>query len=251
MQASNTSMHRLFFTLMRRLPTPNTLRYRRAIGELDLIVYGIIAQRRDRSAGSAAARDTARDDLLARLLAAQDEDGSRMSDQQLRDECITLLLAGHETTAVTLAWTAYLLGKHPAVQERLQAEVDAALGGRAPTAEDVARLPYTESVLRESLRLYPPAWVMPRLVVEDCEIHGYQIRKGDSVVVSQWIAHRDPRHFPEPERFLPERWTVSFARNLPRFAYFPFGGGPRLCIGNNFALLETALVLASLAQTFG
>jgi cytochrome P450 len=237
----NTSPRRLF-PLVRRLPTAANRRYSRAVGVLDRIVYGIIAQSR--------ARREAHGGLLSGLLNAQDEDGARMTDRQLRDECITLLLAGHETTAIALSWTVYLLAQNPAVQERLHAETAAVLGARPPCAEDVPRLAYAERILRESLRLYPPAWLMPRIAAEECEIRGYRIPKGASVLVSQWIVHRDPRFFPDPERFDPDRWTEEFARSLPRFAYFPFGGGPRICIGNHFALLEATLILAAIAQRF-
>ncbi len=145
---------------------------------------------------------------------------------------------------------AYLLAQHPAVEEKLHAEVDAVLGGRLPSIEDLLRLPYTECIVRESLRLYPPAWLMPRLAVEDCDIGGYRIPKGASVLVSQWIVQRDPRYFTAPEQFDPGRWTEEFARSLPRFAYFPFGGGPRVCVGNNFAMTEAVLLLAAIAQRF-
>jgi len=168
----------------------------------------------------------------------------------LRDECMTLLLAGHETTALALSWACYLLAQHPAAQEKLHVELDRVLCGRAPSLEDLPRLVWAESVVREALRLYPPAWLMPRLAVEDLEIRGYRIRKGASVVMSQWIVHRDPRWFADPERFDPSRWSEAFARSLPRFAYFPFGGGPRVCVGASFAMLEAVLLLAAIEQRF-
>jgi cytochrome P450 len=241
----NASSRRLF-SLLRRLPTAANHRLSRAIGELDGIIYGIIAQRRAAGANG----NGIGDDLLSILLNAQDEDGSRMTDRQLRDESLTLLLASHETTAVALSWTAYLLAQHPAVEELLHAELDAVLGGRPPTVEDLHRLRYTEQIVRESLRLYPPVWRMGRIAKEDVEIHGYRIAKGASVLVSQWVVQRDARYFTDPERFDPGRWTEDLARSLPRFAYFPFGGGPRMCIGSNFALQEMALVLAVIAQHF-
>jgi cytochrome P450 len=251
---ANTSTRRLL-PLARHLPTADNRRYSAAVGELDRIVYRIISQRRAEMGAEAAGVGARRSDLLSLLLQAQDDDGSRMNDRQLRDECITLLLAGHETTALALTWTAYLLASDSAVQKKFHAELDRVFGGpgiagRAPRVEDVGRLPYTECILRESLRLYPPAWLMPRVAAEACEIHGYHVPKGASVLVSQYIVHRDPRYFSEPERFDPGRWTEAFARGLPRFAYFPFGGGPRLCIGNNFALLEATLLLALLGQRF-
>jgi cytochrome P450 len=173
-----------------------------------------------------------------------------MTDRQLRDECVTLLLAGHETTALALSWACYLLARHPEAQESLHAELDRVLAARPPSLEDLTALPYTEAVVREALRLYPPAWLMPRLATEDLEIHGYRIAKGTSVVMSQWIVHRDPRWFTDPERFDPNRWSEEFARKLPRFAYFPFGGGPRICVGASFALIEAVLLLAAIAQRF-
>ena len=249
LMAANTTPYRLY-PLMRHLPTPGNRRYTRAVRELDRIVYSIIAQRRARTSTSAAPNAPENGDLLSRLLDAADEDGSRMTDRQLRDECITLLLAGHETTALALSWASYLLAQHNAAQEALHAELDRVLGGRSPSFEDLHRLPYTEAVVREALRLYPPAWLMPRLATEDLDIHGYHIRKGTSVVMSQWIVHRDPRWFADPERFDPGRWSEEFARKLPRFAYFPFGGGPRICVGGSFAMIETVLLLATIAQRF-
>jgi cytochrome P450 len=236
------SMRRLF-PLLRHLPTAANRSYARAVRDLDRVVYGIIERRRSDPGAS-------QDDLLSRLIRARYGDGSSMTDRQLRDEAITLLLAGHETTAIALSWTAYLLAQHPEIQERVHAELDAVLAGRLPTAEDLPHLPYTERVLRESLRLYPPAWMMPRIAIEDCEIHGYRIRKGASVLVSQWIVHRNPRFYADPLRFDPDRWTEQFARSLPHFAYFPFGAGPRICIGNSFALMEASLILAAMGQRF-
>lgn len=250
LMAANTTPYRLY-PMMRHLPTSANRRYSRAVKELDRVVYGIIAKRRARNLPSQAVSDSPdTSDLLSRLIAAADEDGSRMTDRQLRDECITLLLAGHETTALALSWAAYLLAQHLESQEQLHAELDRALCGRSPSLEDLHRLPYTEAVVRESLRLYPPAWLMPRLATEDMEIHGYRIRKGTSVIMSQWIVHRDPRWFVDPERFDPNRWSEEFARKLPRFAYFPFGGGPRICVGASFAMIEAVLLLASIAQRF-
>lgn len=217
-------------------------KYRRAIAELDKIVYGIIAERR------ASGRDMG--DLLSMLLEARDDDGNGMSDQQLRDELLTLLLAGHETTALALSWTWYLLAKHPEAEKLLQKEVDAALAGAAPRVEDLPRLPYTEKVVKEALRLYPPAYVVLRLALEPVEIAGYALPAGSSVGMSPWVVHHDARYFPEPEKFLPERWTESFAQKLPRFAYFPFGGGPRICIGAQFAMMEAVLVLTTIASRY-
>jgi cytochrome P450 len=184
------------------------------------------------------------------LLAARDDDGSKMTDKQLRDETITLFLAGHETTASTLSWTWWLLAQNPAVEKKLHAELDTVLGGRAPSFDDLPKLVYTGHVITESLRLYPAAWGLARLVVEDHEIAGYPVTKGMGVAMAQWVVHRDPRWYDAPEEFRPERWENDLIKRLPRFAYFPFGGGPRQCIGNAFALMEAALILATIAQKF-
>jgi cytochrome P450 len=212
------------------------------VAHIEKILYRIIAERR------ASGRDAG--DLLSMLLAAQDEDGSRMTDKQLRDETITLFLAGHETTASTLSWTWWLLAQNPAVEAKLHAELDAVLGGRAPTLDDLANLPYTNHVITEVLRLYPTAWGLARLVVEDDEIAGYPATKGMGIAMAQWVVHRDSRWYEAPEEFRPERWQGDLVKRLPRFAYFPFGGGARQCIGNTFALMEAALVLATVAQKF-
>jgi len=226
----------------RWLPTPQNIRKARAIRKLDKIIYRIIEERRKSE------RDTG--DLLSMLLAARDEDGSRMTDQQLRDESITLFLAGHETTANALSWTWWLLAQNPAAEKKLHAELGTLLAGRAPTFDDVTKLKYTENVLTESLRLYPPAWGTARVAIEDHEIGGYEVPKGTGVSLAQWVMHRDPRWFDAPEDFRPERWEDGLAKRLPRFAYFPFGGGPRQCIGNTFALMEATLVLATIAQRY-
>jgi cytochrome P450 len=234
-------------SLARRLvpqsfPTPKNRRYWRAIKELDEIIYRIIARRRESGKDSG--------DLLSMLLAAQDEDGSRMTDQQLRDEVLTLFLAGHETTAVTLTWTLYLLSLHPEAEARLHDELKAALGGRRPEVQDMRHLPLTERVVKESMRLYPPAYVIGREALSDFKIGGFDIPAGSQVLMSPWVIHRDPRFYTEPEQFNPDRWTEDFAKDLPRYAYFPFGGGPRQCIGNAFAMMEAVLVLATIAQRF-
>jgi cytochrome P450 len=224
------------------VPTLHNLRKTRAIRKLDRIIYRIIEERRKSE------RDTG--DLLSMLLAARDDDGSRMTDKQLRDESITLFLAGHETTANALSWTWWLLAQNPEAENKLHAELDSLLAGRVPTLDDVPKLKYTEQVLTESLRLYPPAWGTARIAMEDHEIGGYHIPKGAGVSLTQWTMHRDPRWFTNPEVFRPERWEDGLAKRLPRFAYFPFGGGPRQCIGNTFALMEATLVLATIAQKF-
>jgi len=224
------------------LPTPANLRVKREIAQIESILYRIIAERR------ASGRDVG--DLLSLLLHAQDEDGSRMTDRQLRDEMITLFLAGHETTAGTLSWAWWLLAQNPRVEARLHAELDAVLAGRAPSLEDMPNLSYTANVITETLRLYPAAWGTARLALEDHELAGYPVKKGMGVAMAQWVVHRDPRWYDAPEEFRPERWEGEASKQLPRFAYFPFGGGPRQCIGNAFALMEAQLVLATVAQKF-
>jgi cytochrome P450 len=224
------------------LPTPANLRVKREVAQIEKILYRIIAERR------ASGRDAG--DLLSMLLHAQDEDGSRMTDRQLRDETITLFLAGHETTASTLSWAWWLLAQNPAVEVRLHEELDAVLGDRPPSLDDTPRLVYTGHVVTEALRLYPAAWGMARLAVEDHELAGYPVKKGMGIAMAQWVVHRDPRWYDAPEEFRPERWESDLTKRLPRFAYFPFGGGPRQCIGNAFALMEATLILATVAKKF-
>jgi cytochrome P450 len=225
------------------LPSPWNLRVRRAIRQMDAIIHAIIRQRRESSAG--------RTDLLSLLLQARDEgNGSGMTDRQLRDEVLTLLLAGHETTANALAWTGYLLTQHPEVESRLLEELQQVLGDRRATAADLPRLVYTDWVVRESMRLYPPVYAFGRRALEACEIGGHAIPRGTTVILAQWVVHRDSRYFDHPDEFLPERWQNNLAARLPKYAYFPFGGGPRICIGNTFAQMEAVLVLATLVRRF-
>jgi cytochrome P450 len=224
------------------LPTPRKIRATIATAKLNRIIYRFIEERR--------ASGVDNGDLLSMLLAARDDDGSRMTDRQLRDEAITIFLAGHETTANALAWTWMLLAQNPIVEAKLHEELDRVLGGRVPTVDDLPNLRYTNHVVTESLRLYPPAWGMARIAIEDTEIAGYPISKGCGVSLAQWVVHRDPRWFEAPLEFRPERWEGDLLKRLPRFAYFPFGGGPRQCIGNNFAVMEASLLLATLAQQF-
>ncbi|MGB6430423.1 MAG: cytochrome P450 [Candidatus Acidiferrales bacterium] len=237
------STPRRLFPLLRALPTRANRSYTRAVRQLDKVVYAIISRRRAQLAESDI-------DLLSMLLNARDEDGGRMTDRQLRDESVTLLLAGHETTALALSWALYLLAQNPEVAAQLHAELDATLASHLPTLDDVPRLAFTGKVVKESMRLYPPAWGVVRMCPAECTLGGYRIPKGASVILSQYVMHRDPRFFTEPARFDPSRWTDSFERDLPRFPYFPFGGGPRLCIGAGFASMEATLVLAILAQRF-
>ena len=186
------------------------------------------------------------------LLSAQDDAGSQMTDEQVRDEVMTLFLAGHETTANALTWTWYLLAQNPDAAKKLQTELDAVLAGRAPTAADVPRLPYTEMVIKESMRVYPPVWAVGRQSIGPFEAGGYHFPAKTNVVIVQWTAHRDPRFWTDPEVFDPERWSLEGKRYrvFPRFAYFPFGGGPRVCVGAGFAMMEAVLLLATVAQRY-
>jgi cytochrome P450 len=220
------------------LPVGDNRRFHEALGVLDEAVARIIAARR---------HGPATDDLLSMLLEARDEEtGEGMDDRQLRDEVMTIFLAGHETTANALSWTFYLLGKHPEAARRMEAEVDTVLGERAPTADDLKALPYTKAVFQEAMRLYPPAWILARAPLADEEIDGYFIPAGSRVFLSPWVIHRNPELWPDPEGFDPTRFLDP--KGVDRFAYLPFGGGPRLCIGHAFAMMEGVLVLATLAR---
>ncbi|HEY4710584.1 MAG TPA: cytochrome P450 [Candidatus Acidoferrales bacterium] len=236
--------NRLPFRVPENWPTPANRRASRELEFIDSLVYRIISERR------AEGNSSAHNDLLALLMGAMDEDGSQMTPQQLHDETMTLFLAGHETTAQMLGWTWYALSQNPAVESRLHQELHGVLGGRPPGAADFPRLPYLQAAMSEVLRLYPPAYVLARETVEPCEIGGYRLRVGSTVVLSQWITHRDPRYYDDPEAFRPERWLDGLADRLPPGAYFPFGDGPRRCIGQGFALLEAAIVTATIAQKF-
>jgi len=224
------------------LPTPANLRYRRAIARLDGILEEIINFRR------ASQRDTG--DILSALLRARYDDGSAISKQQLRDEMMTLLLTGHETTGLAMTWTWYLLSQHPEIEARLYEEVTSVLGDRAPTHQDMPQMPLVDAVMKESLRLYPPAYGIVRQAVKDCELGGYRVPAGASLAIFPWTVHRDPRFFDRPEEFIPDRWADGLAKRLPRCAYFPFSVGPRVCIGNAFATIETALLLAVMVRRF-
>jgi cytochrome P450 len=226
----------------RRLPLPGLSELRRAVERLNNSVYRIIGLRRRNG------RDTG--DLLSMLMEARDEDGSQMNDKQLRDEVMTFFLAGHETTALALSWTWYLLSQNLETQQELQGELDRVLGGRVPNISDLSSLKFAERVIKESMRLYPPAWGMARQVIKDFELRGYRIPAGSNVVMSQWVMHRDSRFFSNPEKFDPDRWNTEQRHKLPKFAYFPFGGGPRQCIGASFAMMEAVLLLATIARRF-
>ena len=221
-------------------PLPAFSKVRAAATRLDDIVVGIIEARRREG------RDHG--DLLSMLMAARDDDGSGMTDAQLRDEVMTMFLAGHETTATALSWTFYLLSTHPTVERTLRAELDTVLGGRPPTMQDLAELPYLDCVCKESLRLNPPAWLIDRMVADDDVIEGYEIPRGAMVLISPFLTHRHPALWPNPEGFDPERFTPEAVAARPKYAYFPFGGGPRQCIGNGFAMMELRLIVATVLQ---
>jgi cytochrome P450 len=268
------------------LPAPKGAR--EAKQELDSLVYGVISDRRRHNDKQPGAGDSnnAYNDLVSRLLDAQEDSNlpgsapppppstagaqlspdGKMSDKQVRDEVMTIFIAGHETTANALTWTFYLLSQHPDIEEKLHNEIDSVLGdidgksggsvgdhdntvrGRIPTADDVPKLQYTEKVLRESMRLYPPVWSIGRYVETDYPVGEYTIPAGSSLLMSQYVMHHDPRYYEEPEQFNPDRWTAEFKTKLPRFSYFPFGGGIRGCIGEPFAWMEGVLVIATIAQ---
>ena len=225
-----------------RLPTAAHRKFNQDAQEIDAIVYRIISERRQ------SGRDQG--DLLSMLLQSHDDDGTHMSDKQLRDEVMTLFLAGHETTALTLSWAWYLLAGNADAERKFHEELDDVLGGRLPTMDDLPRLKYCEMIAKESMRLYPPAYGLGREALEECEIGGFKVPARSQVFMFQWVTQRDPRFFEEPDAFHPERWTDEFSNNLPKYAYFPFGGGPRFCIGNAFAMMEIILVLATVGQRF-
>jgi cytochrome P450 len=234
----------LSFLLPEGLPLPKGPRLLRSRYRLGKVIQSIIHDRR--------ANPTDSNDLLQTLLAAQDEHGTRMTDAQLQDEIMTLFMAGHETTANALTWAWMLLAQNPVAEKQLHAELTTVLGGQPPALADLPRLPYTEMVIKESMRLFPPAWGIGRRAINDCEVKGHRIPAGTNVFLMQWITHRDARYFPNPERFDPERWRDDPIRRgrIPRFAYFPFGGGPRVCVGAGFAMMEATLLLATIAQRY-
>lgn len=248
--ALNTFMHLFKFAVLpfseflEKLPIPPVLRMRAAREKLDRIIYRFIEERRKSGED--------RGDLLSMLLAAEDTeaDGQHMDNEQIRDECVTLILAGHETTANALTWTLYLLAKNPEIADRLAEELDQVLPGRSPTPADYPNLKYTEMVFSEALRLYPPAWGIARTVEEPYESFGARFPKNTLVLTSQWIIHHDQRWWPDPMRFDPERWTPQARAGRPKFSYFPFGAGPRQCIGESFAWMEGVLLLASIARNW-
>jgi cytochrome P450 len=225
-------------------PTPRNKRALRERTFLDSLVYRIIEERQ------AQPNSNHHNDLLSLLMSAMDEDGSQMTPRQLRDETMTLFLAGHETTAQALAWTWYLLAQNPAAEARLHEELHGVLNGRPPQPTDFAKLPYLYALIHEVLRMYPPAYITARTSIEPSEIGGYDFPAGATILMSQWVMHRDPRYYDDPESFRPERWLDGLEGRLPAGAYFPFGDGPRRCIGQGFAMLEAAIVIGTLAQRF-
>ena len=231
-----------FAELLDRLPFGPGPRFRKARGRLDQTIYRMINEHR------ATGRD--RGDLLSMLIMARDDEdhGARMTDEQIRDEAITIFLAGHETTALALTWTWYLLSQYPAVESRVHRELAEVLGNRRATLADWPRLKYTEMVLAESMRLYPPVWILGRRALSDYELGEYRIPERAILLTSQWVVNHDERWYSDPFRFDPERWTPEARAARPKFSYFPFGGGPRICVGETFAWVEAGLVLATLAR---
>lgn len=225
------------------IPVPTNIHLKDAIHRVDRVVYKLIQERRGNTEG--------RIDLLSSLINVQDEDGSKLSDKEIRDEVFTLFFAGHETTSLTMTWTYYLLSQHPEIEEKLLNEINSVLQNRSlTTGSDAHQFDYARKVIRESMRMLPPVWVIGREAAEDCQIGDYEVKKGTSILISQWVNNQDSRWFSNPEQFNPERWTPEFCEALPKFAYFPFGGGPRTCIGNNFALMEAVLLLVSISRNF-
>ena len=231
------------FKLPLWIPTPGNNREKRAYSAIQDVVTGIIEKRRKSGERY--------DDLMAMLMEAKDEDtGEMMSNNQIRDEVVTIFLAGHETTAVALTWLFHCLDENPIVKDTLMREVKTVLNGRAPELNDLPQLDYTRMVIEETLRLYPPAWIIGRRANEDDEIDGYFIAKDTNCLIPVYQIHRDERHWEEPLKFKPERFSKENSRNRHKFVYFPFGGGPRLCIGNNFALMEMQLAVPMILQQF-
>jgi cytochrome P450 len=224
------------------LALPLNARARKAMRQLDRIISKILRERR------ASGEDSG--DLLSLLMAARDEEGHPLTEQQLRDEAMTFFFAGHEATGLALSWAWYLLAQHPDADAQLIAELRGVLGNRRPGVADLPHLHYTASVVKEALRLYPPAWAIGREALGDCLVGGYRVPAGTQLIMSQWITHRDPRYFEAPERFMPARWGNGLNKQLPKYAYFPYGGGARVCIGKAFSEMETVLLLARIAQKF-
>jgi cytochrome P450 len=231
-----------FPQVLEKLPLPSNYKLQRARNQLDAIIYRIINERRKSGED--------RGDLLSMLLLATDVegDGTGMTDQQLRDEVMTLFLAGHETTANLLTWTWYLLSQHPEAESKLHSEIDETLEGHVPSSDDFVNLKYSEMVLAEAMRLYPPAWAIGRRAIKDYPLGEYEVPARSIILMSPFVMHHDSRYYPDPFRFDPERWRPEIRESRPKFSYFPFGGGPRVCIGEGFAWMEGVMLLATLAQ---
>jgi cytochrome P450 len=247
-QAVSNRDYQRGFSLPSWIPTADNRLRNRAAAAFNKVMEQIIAERRQTAVNGQVA-DTG--DLLSMLMLSVDEDGEFMDDRQLRDEVATLFAAGHETTSNALSWTWYLLAQHPKVEAKLHQELDNVLAGRQPTLADLPNLPYSLQIIKESMRLYPPAWILNgRMALEDVSLAGYTIPKGSTLFISPYVMHHLPHYFAEPEAFKPERFTPAFEKELPKYAYMPFGGGTRVCIGNSFAMMEAQLVLAAIAQRF-
>ena len=232
-----------FIDIPLSVPTRSNRDFVESSEVLDKTIYGLIEERRKST--------DSHTDLLAMLLAARDEDdGQGMTDEQVRDEVMTIFVAGHETTANTMSWIFYLLATHPEVEQKLHDELNSVLGGRLPTVADIPNLTYVNLIISETLRLYPAAWTINREVAEPVEIGGHTYEPGDTLMMSQYVMHRQEKYFEDPDEFRPERFAGDLLKRIPAYAYFPFGGGPRICIGNNFALMEAALLLATIAQRY-
>lgn len=235
--------HVFFSPLPEWMPSRIGWRYRTAMQRIDAIVHRAIHARRS--------RPTDAEDLLSLLLRAKYDDGTGMTDEQVRDEAVTLFITGYETIGEALTWTSYLLSQHPHIEAKFFAEVDEVLGGRVPSVDDLPRLAYSGMVLAESMRLYPPTWIFIRMTLQEDKLpSGATIPAGSKIYLCQYVMHRHPRYFPDPERFDPERFTETAKKERPQFAYFPFGGGARVCIGEHFAKMEGTLVMAMIAQRY-
>ncbi len=234
---------RKIFRMPLWVPTKINREYKKAIQRLDKVIYGIIEKRKN---------DTVKhEDMLGILMVARDaDDGLGMTSHQVRDELMTIFLAGHETTANALSWALYAISKHPEIQAKLFNEVNSIIGQRTPKPEDFMKLQYTQNIIHETLRFYPPLYILSRDVTEDVTIGGYRFKKGDMILISSYVMQHNPEYFDQPESFIPERFENNFMKSLPAFAYFPFGGGPRVCIGNHFAMMEAVFVLACIAKRY-
>jgi len=242
LEATNEGMQSPLFMLPEWIPLPRNMRNKRGVRQLDEIILPIIDERRKSNEDKG--------DLLSMLLLAQDEDGNHMTDKQLRDEVVTLVLAGHETTANALTWAWYLLSQHPAIEAKLHAEVDRVLGGRLPTLEDLRHLEYTNMVFKETMRLYPPIPTYARQSLVPVELGGYTLPAGSIILISPHVFHKDARWWDNPAQFDPERFSKENEKAIPKYAYLPFSAGPRVCIGNSFAEMEAVLILATMSQQY-